>query len=84
MEYLDYEGELSGDRGSVQRLLGGTVICTEDAAAQVALHLCWDEAGRSRAARVLIQRTAVDSDSASATKGDWSLLFEPAVPDSGL
>ena len=41
MKYLDYEGELSKDRGTVARVLAGKLQVIEDSAARFVAQLSW-------------------------------------------
>ena len=43
LAYLDYEGEIQGNRGSVMRLLRGTYRLISNADDQFVAELCWDE-----------------------------------------
>jgi hypothetical protein len=65
--YLDYEGPLSGGRGSVARWDAGTFAWAANTEARVVAHL---EGGRLRGTAVL-ERVA---------SGAWSLRIEPEEP----
>ncbi len=64
--YLDHEGPISGDRGSVKRWDTGTFTWERDAPTQLAVHL---QGGRLRGRTLLEQSPA----------GDWSLLVTERV-----
>lgn len=83
IDYLDFEGELSHERGTVRRLLHGTAVITHNSPNRFGVELSWDESGGAGGARLWIQRSAVAADSASPSRLAWSLWFEPRNRDSG-
>lgn len=62
--YLDYEGPVSGGRGSVKRLDAGSFAWQEDKADRVVVTLGGRLRGRAELAR--------------QPSGEWSLAFTPA------
>jgi hypothetical protein len=68
--YLDYEGEVSGDRGVVRRWDAGQFDWIEDTADCIAVRL----AGRQLLGLARLQRSAADK---------WTLQFEPESRSEG-
>ena len=66
--YLDYEGPVSGDRGTVRRWDEGTYRALEWAAGRVVVEL----AGRQLAGRLELRRTGPEGAGASETERSWS------------
>jgi hypothetical protein len=60
--YLEYEGPVSGERGSVTRWDGGTFTWETDTPARVAVRLN----GKRLGGRAVLERTA---------SGDWSFTY---------
>ncbi len=76
--YLDYEGELSGGRGSVRRILSGTITVIEDGRDRFVAQLSWQQLSGQRLGFVVCQRIMVESESSwDDIRADWSLLFSP-------
>ncbi len=73
VHYLNYEGEISGGRGIVSRLLSGSFTILSHTADRLELVLRWNAPQGSQSAIVTIQRT-VGMDSATAA---WTLRFLP-------
>ena len=68
--YLDYEGPVSGDRGSVRRLDAGTLVCRQEP-------LSYSLAGRLIRGEIKLQQSSDDD-------ARWQLVYMPAdcVTDS--
>ncbi len=57
LAYLDYEGEIQGNRGSVLRLLRGTYRLIDAADDRFVAELCWDEGDSARKVTVNFYRS---------------------------
>lgn len=68
IEYLDHEGEVSGQRGRVRRLIGGTYDAVQQGDQEFSAQIHWTEGHDKRTAQVTFYRILMDS---------WSLLFIP-------
>jgi hypothetical protein len=66
LAYLDYEGEVSGDRGSVTRIAWGEYELFESSPVVIRVHL--------RGARV---SGSLELSKAEAETSHWKLLFSP-------
>lgn len=74
--YLDYEGPLSGDRGSVTRILGGDCTIISEGEDRLVARLAWFRESKSESGIVICQRIMFDSESPPCeTRMDWSLSF---------
>lgn len=83
--YLDYEGEISGGRGRVERLLRGTYRLTQRDADRMVFDLNWELAGASGEglATVQIYRSLVETGLRRDDKrGCWRLRFSPGRYDT--
>lgn len=77
-KYLDYEGELSNDRGTVTQVFAGKLQVIEDFAERFVGQLSWKDESQELAGFVVCQRINVDSDLPDEeTPADWSVSFSP-------
>lgn len=83
IEYLDFEGDVSGDRGTVTRVLTGTLQVIEAVTDRFVGQMSWEIQTQLEFAFVVCQRIMVDSAlSRDETREDWSLLFSPGRYDT--
>jgi hypothetical protein len=83
LAYLDYEGEIEGDRGSVRRLLRGSYRLIENEADRFVAALCWDEGDTAGAATVTCYRSLPDDGLRRDESLDfWRLRFSPGRNDT--
>jgi hypothetical protein len=71
IEYLDYEGEISGRRGQVRRLIGGSYIPNRMNDREFSAQLTWTTDQGEQSAKVAFYRSFDDSPDR------WSLRFTP-------
>ncbi len=69
LAYLDYEGPVSGDRGTVRRIDAGTYECRQRAPDRFVV----DVVGEVIRGEIELQRTAGDAS-------QWQLTFRPPSP----
>jgi len=84
LAYLDYEGEISGGRGYVRRVLEGNYRVPGDAGGRGEVsgevfiaELSWTEGERVRFARVSFYRSRPERSSEPTTCAVWRLRFSP-------
>ncbi|MFK8113576.1 MAG: hypothetical protein AB8B91_15350 [Rubripirellula sp.] len=76
IEYLDFEGDVSGDRGSVQRVLRGQVHVTDDDSRRFTAELSWEQEDQVRRASVAIYRSLLeDRLRVDDSRDVWRLRF---------
>jgi hypothetical protein len=72
--YLDYQGELSDDRGSVHRLLAGQCEVLREDEQRFVARLQWRSEARMERRLLICQRTSSASDTPpAAMSAGWSL-----------
>lgn len=77
LHYLDYEGEISGGRGSVKQVLTGTWTATGEEENRFSAEICWhDGQGRDQSRQVEIYRSLMPICLTDETRGDWELRLE--------
>lgn len=80
IDYLDYQGNLSGNRGSVTRLLAGNLTVVDDTPDRLVARLAWIENSQDCGAWVAVQRIMLDSKSESGEPPSvWTLSFSPGL-----
>ena len=78
LAYLDYEGEIQGDRGSVIGQLRGTYRLIDSRDDQFVAELCWDEGDSARKATVNFYRSLpVAGFRRDDNCGFWRFRFLP-------
>ncbi len=81
--YLDYQGDLSNDRGTVARVLAGSYMVAEDREDRFVAQMSWSIQGQSHSGFAICQRIIVDSDASFADlRSTWSLSFSPGRYDT--
>lgn len=77
--YLDYQGEIEGDRGCVTRVLAGRFHLDDDGPQRFAARLYWDDPHASHEARVEIYRSFLPGDGCCVddSRDDLRLRFSP-------
>ena len=70
LAYLDYRGEVSGDRGHVQEVVGGTYLLTHQDEHEFHAEIHWSDHSTDRRARVRFYRSSSDHDAG------WRLRLE--------
>jgi len=83
LAYLDYEGEIEGDRGSVVRLLRGSYRLIENDPDRFVAALSWDEGDSTGEAIVTCYRSLPDDGLRRDESRDcWRLRFSPGRNDT--
>ena len=83
--YLEFQGELSDDRGSVTRVQSGHFSIVQDLQDRFVAQLNWQLEGQSQVGFVICQRIKVDSTSClTDTRSTWSLSFSPGRYETNL
>lgn len=73
--YLDFEGLVEGDRGTVTRVIAGKYRLIEDRSLRFAVELSWYDPNEC-VAKAIFYRTTRDSESRNDEKlGTWTLRF---------
>ncbi len=76
IRYLDYEGEISGGRGSVTRVVAGEYLVIDDSPDRFAVQMIPASGNPFPAAEVILQRICVSSGFKSdESRADWSLVW---------
>lgn len=76
--YLDREGQVSGDRGHVTRLMSGEFRMTESDDAHYRFVTTWHDDKTAHSAEITIYRKlALDSERRDESCDDWLLRFSP-------
>lgn len=78
LAYLEYEGEIAGDRGRVVRILSGRYRSTMDREDQFVAELQWQQDGAAREAFVEFYRNfSVSGLRRDDNRGGWRFRFSP-------
>lgn len=79
LHYLDHEGDVSGDRGTVQRKIKGTYTLLEADHDLLRAALEWVQEGRSRTATVAFYRSfrSENEGRLEESRASWRLRFSP-------
>lgn len=83
-EYLDFEGEVSGGRGTVLRTFAGTYHLVESNRDRFQASLQWRDEQGTQSASVEIYRSARPADGLRSDEscGCWRLRFSPGRNDT--
>ena len=76
LAYLDYEGEIDGDRGRVIRLLSGAFCLIDDSADRFVAELFWEQGTAQYEARLTCYRSLPDVG-LRFDESLWRLRFSP-------
>jgi hypothetical protein len=83
LAYLDYEGEIEGDRGSVRRLLRGSFELMEDESNRFVAALCWQDGDfRGEAIVTCYRSLPVDGLRRDESRDSWCLRFSVGRNDT--
>jgi hypothetical protein len=75
-EYLDFEGEIGGNRGTVQRVLSGTVSTTDDDSRRFTAEIQWLEGNEPRRAEIAFYlNLPIDRLGVEENCDGWRLRF---------
>ena len=79
LTYLDYEGPITGGRGSVTTQAAGTYRLMEDRTNCLRMALRWHQEGQLRKGEVEIYRSFLDEDEGrlEERRESWRLRFSP-------
>ncbi len=76
LHYLDFEGEISENRGSVHRVLAGTITSVEDSSRRFAANITWlDASGQTLSRRVEFYCSLMPIRE-DETRGDWTFRLD--------
>ncbi len=76
INYLDYQGELAGNRGLVTRLLAGTLTVVDNTPDRFVGRLAWIERTQDHGGLLAVQRIMLDSKSSGDEPAPlWTLSF---------
>lgn len=76
LQYLDFEGEISGGRGVVQRVLRGHVQTRDDDSQRFTADLFWDEVSETPRASIAVYRSLPDDPrEVDESREVWRLRF---------
>jgi hypothetical protein len=80
LAYLDHEGPVAGDRGSVSRLLAGHFHVLEDRSDRFAAELSWQHHAQLQRAEVVFYRNLSPADrEVDESRGPWRLRYSPGA-----
>ncbi len=71
--YLDFEGEISGDRGRVSRVALGTFELTENSSDRFDANLSWADVGRDAVENPVQRRLLIERLREEPSEGSWRL-----------
>jgi hypothetical protein len=77
LAYLDYEGQIEGDRGRVIRILSGEIRLLSSSDDGFAAELFWGHDAERREARLTCYRSLPGEGSRLDESCCWRLLFSP-------
>jgi hypothetical protein len=75
IEYLNHEGEISGGRGHVHRVIAGTFDCLGDRDHEFVARLTWQDARGPQQVKAAFYRIRPDDLSSNVNRDAWRLLL---------
>lgn len=72
-EYLEFEGEISAERGRVQRVIAGSFECLKDSENEFFARITWQDQGGSRQAEAAFYRNLSDGLRFDVNLDAWRL-----------
>jgi hypothetical protein len=76
-DYLEFEGEISGGRGRVQRVIAGTFECHKDSENEFIARIAWQDRSGSRQAEAAYYRKLSDGLRFNVNLDAWRLRLTP-------
>lgn len=77
LTYLDFEGQIDGDRGLVNQVLSGRFRLLENDSDRFEAELVWQQGPATRGAKLICYRSLPGEDSRVEDSCCWRLLFSP-------
>lgn len=75
LHYLDYEGEISGQRGTVSRVLSGTLATIQSSPDRLVATVTYHRGPASRTRNLELQRNCTSNFLSDETRDAWDLRF---------
>ncbi len=77
IEYLDFEGTVSGDRGRVRRVISGTYVSSRSSDDRFEAVISWIESEQQRSAQLTVYRSFTTGLPGGEGPRPWRLMLAP-------